>query len=238
MKQHKILQIGCYMFVLGLGVLFCFVPACKFLESKPVEEPIKIDTEDVKDPAETDAEDDKTEDPVETDDKTEDPVETDAEDDKEDPVEIDEEDVADPVETDAEDEEAEDTEDKEAEDPAELRYAENTLIFFRSGRYRYIARVTKNTDTEAKDVPVYIFVAEIREEVGDSLTIDEVRSIRQVPPKGWGTRRVALEYFENAEWTFSWDVQEMENHYLLPGSDEDKRRVEFTQVRFRIPVQR
>ena len=244
MKRHRILQISCYMLVLGISLLFCFVPACKFLGYESSESPAETDTEDVKDPVETDtdtdAEEEEKEDPVETDvADVEDPVETDAEEedeDAEDPVQTDaKEEEEDPVETDAKEEE-------EEEDPKisskELRYAEDTLIFFQSGRYRYLARVTKDTDTEAKEVPVHIFVEPLREDIGDSLPIDKVRSIRKAPSDGWGTRRVALEYFENAEWTFSWDVQEMENHYLLPGSDEDKHRVEFTEVRFRIPVQR
>ena len=59
-----------------------------------------------------------------------------------------------------------------------------------------------------------------------------------MPAGGWGTRSVAAEYFKDAEWTFTWDALEMEDHYIVPLEDGEKHRVELKYIRVPVPVKR
>ena len=126
------------------------------------------------------------------------------------------------------------------------RYKKDAVIYIESEGYTYLARVIKDTGADTEAVPVHIFAAHLREKMGDTVPIAKVRSTREMPPDGWGTRIVAVEYRIDAEWIFSWDVREMEDHYLAPMEDhylapvegEDKHRIELTDVRFPIPVKR
>ena len=120
----------------------------------------------------------------------------------------------------------------------EDEYKKGAVIFTESEGYTYLARVTKDTGTDSKEVPVHIFAAHLRKNIGDTIPIDKVWRTREMPPGGWGARLVAVEYFKNAEWIFTWDAKEMEDHYLVPVEGEKEHRVELTDVRFPIPVRR
>ena len=240
MKRNRILRLSCYLFLLGFGILLCLMPACNLFkdnnEEKPPEteedppETEKEDEEEPKDPPETEKEDEE--------DTEEDPPETEKEDEEEskDPPETEKEDEEDteedPPKTEKEDEE-------EPEDPpAELLYKTDTVLLFKSEKYYYFARVTEDTDTNAKEVPVHIYAAHLREKMGETIAVDQVYRVREMPPGGWGTRSVVVEYFKNGEWTFARGARKMEDHYIVTLEDDEEHRAKLKDVRVPIPVQR
>ena len=208
MKRHKILRPSCYILVLSLGILLCLMPGCKFFEDTSEEKPPETETEE----------------------------------DEEKPPEDEEkpsEDEEKPSEDEEKPSETEDDEDESEKPPTELQYKEESVIFIESDDYLYLARITEDTEPDAKKVPVHIFVEHLQEKIGDTISTDKVWKKREMPPGGWGTRSVAAEYLKNAEWIFVWDVREMEDHYLVAIEGEDeKHRIELTEVRFTIPVER
>lgn len=122
--------------------------------------------------------------------------------------------------------------------PPDPLYTSDTIIQIESGDYIYLARVTADTLPTDKEVPVHIFAPHLQRKIGDTLPIESVRSIREESENGWGTRLVAAEYFDGTQWKFEWNVREMEDHYLLPETFQGVRRLEFSNVRFPIPVRR
>ena len=122
--------------------------------------------------------------------------------------------------------------------PPKPLYTSDAIIRVKSGDYIYLARVTADTLPTAKEVPVYIFTPHIQRKIGATLPIGIVRGIRAEPADGWGTRLVAAEYFDGIKWSFEWNIQEMEDHYLLPETFQGVRRLEFSNVRFPIPIPR
>ena len=228
MKRHQILRLSCYILVLGFGILLCLMPACKFFEDTDEEIPPETETEE--------DEEKPTEDEEKPPEDEEKPPETDAE---EKPPEDEEKEEDKPPEDEENPTETEDDEDESEKPPAEPGYKKDSFVLIEFDDYLYLARVTQDTGTDAKVVPLHIFVEHLREKIGDTISTDKVRGTREIPSDGWGTRLVAIEYFKNAEWIFAWDVREMEDHYLVPVKGEDeKHRVELTEVRFTIPVKR
>ena len=128
--------------------------------------------------------------------------------------------------------------DQPATEPPDPLYTSDTVIRIESGDYTYLARVTADTFPTAKEVPVHIFTPHLQRKIGDTLPIGDVRGLREEPENGWGTRIVAAEYFDGIKWEFEWNVQEMEDHYLLPETFQGVRRLEFSNVRFPIPISR
>ena len=219
MKRNRILQFSCYLLLLGFGILLCLMPACDSNEKKP-EDPPETETEDnedTEDPPETETEDNE--------DDTEDPPETETEDN--------EDDTEDPPET-----ETEDNEEEPDDPPAKVQYKKDSILLIKSEQYYYCARVTKDTDTNAKEVPVHIYAEHLQEQLGETIAVDKVHRTRSMPPGGWGTNSRAAEYFKDAEWTFTWDALEMEDHYIVPLEDGEKHRVELKDIRVPIPVKR
>ena len=217
MKRNRILQFSCYLLLLGFGILLCLMPACDSNEKKPEDPPETEDNdEDTEDPPETETED--------NDEDTEDPPETEKEDN---------DDTEDPPET-----ETEDNDEEPDDPPAKVQYKKDSILLIASEQYYYCARVTKDTDTNAKEVPVHIYAEHLREQIGETIAVDKVHFTRDMPPGGWGTNSVAAEYFKDAEWTFTWDATEMEDHYIVPLEDGEKHRVELKDIRVPIPVRR
>lgn len=122
--------------------------------------------------------------------------------------------------------------------PPEPRYTKDTMIKIESEGYLYLARITENVLPDAKEAPVHIFTPHLQKKIGDTIPIKGVKSIREAPETGWGTRTVAAEYFDSTKWNFEWEVTEMEDHYLLPEKLQGVRRVEFANIRFPIPIKR
>lgn len=122
--------------------------------------------------------------------------------------------------------------------PPKPLYAKDTVIRIKVERHIYLARVTENTLLNAKHVPVHIFTPHIQRKIGDTLPIGDVQGIREEPADSWGMRRVAAEYFDGIKWHFGWNIREMEDHYLLPETFQGVRRLEFSNIRFPIPVRR
>lgn len=118
----------------------------------------------------------------------------------------------------------------------EPRYKTDTVILVTSGDYRYLARVTNDTPSEAEQVQVYFFNESIREKIGDTVPLTSIVGIRGAPLGGWGTLPIALEYFNGETWVFQQDVLAIEGAYLLPERVEGKRRIEFANVRSPINV--
>lgn len=118
----------------------------------------------------------------------------------------------------------------------EPRYKTDTVIIVTSGDYRYLARVTNDTPSEAEQVQVHVFNESIREKIGDTVPLTSILELRGEPPGGWGTQPIALEYFNGETWEFQLDVLAIEGAYLLPERVEGKRRIEFANVRFPINV--
>ena len=119
-----------------------------------------------------------------------------------------------------------------------LLYKKDTIIRFKTGKYIYLARVKEDTFSDDQHVPVHIFTPQLQSELGDTISIKDVQRNREEPVDGWGTSHVAAEYFNGTKWQFSWDVQVMENHYLLPETFQGVRHLEFSNVRFPVPIQR
>ena len=128
----------------------------------------------------------------------------------------------------------------ESEKPPKPLYATDTILRIgpTSGEYIYLARVTEDTLADAEKVPVHVFTEYARRKIGDTVPIGDVQGIREEPPNGWGARIVAAEYFDGTQWSFEWSIQEMEDHYLLPETFQGVRRLEFSNIRFPIPIGR
>ena len=219
MKRHRILQLSFYGLTLGFCALLCVMPACKLFQDD-------TSSSDAEESAET---------PTDTTESAETP--TDTEESGETPV-----DIVESVETPTETAESVETPADTAEDegevvapPAELLYKKDRMLLIQFQDYIYLARVTKDTHTDAKAVPVHIFTPHLREKIGDTVPIDSVWAAQEIPADGWGTRLVAVEYFDNLEWKFEWNAREMKDHYLIPTEGDGTRRVELADIRFPVP---
>lgn len=118
--------------------------------------------------------------------------------------------------------------------PPEPKYRAGTVLLIQSGGYGYLARVTEDTPPETTEVPVHFFSEAVRQEIGDTVTPENILTSRDEPPDGWASRPVALEYFDGITWKHQMNVLELEYGYLLPERVKGKRRVEFANVRFPI----
>jgi len=118
----------------------------------------------------------------------------------------------------------------------EPRYEKGTVLLIMSGEYSYLARVTADTLPSATKVPIRLFNENIRNTIGDTVTLEEVTTPREKPPEGWGTRKVALEYFDGNSWTYTMDALEAEDYYTLTDENSGVHRLEFANVRFPRPI--
>ena len=112
------------------------------------------------------------------------------------------------------------------------------IVLIEEGEYMYPAKVTKTYTESDLQIQVYIFNDTVRGKIGDQIPASKVVAERPKPPEGWGTRQVALQYFWNEEWIYTEDVTEFEDHYIIPITAEENRKVELKHIRFLIPVQR
>ena len=112
------------------------------------------------------------------------------------------------------------------------------IFLLEEDNYMYPAKVMKTYTESDSQIQVYIFNDTVREKIGDWIPTSKVAAKRPKPPKGWGTRQVAIEYFWNEEWVYTEDATEFENYYLIPIGTSKKRKIEIKYIRFPIPVQR
>ena len=112
------------------------------------------------------------------------------------------------------------------------------IVLVEEGDYMYPAKVEKPSVESDTHIQVYIFNDTLREKVGDRIPLNKVAVDRPKPPEGWGTRQVALEYFQNEAWIYTEDATEFEDHYRISTDIAEKRKIEIKHIRFPIPVQR
>ena len=201
-----------------LGIFLCFTIGCqpdKNNTENPVEEPPVEPPEE--NPVET------PEPPPETPDEN--PVETPEPPPAETPDEN-------PVET---PEPPPETPEPPAETPEPL-YKVGAVLLIESDGYGYLARVTEDTLPDATEVAVHFFSEEPRKNVGDTVTTENILTVREEPPDGWASRPVLLEYFDGKTWKYQMDVLMLEDSYLLPEHVKGERRVEFANVRFPVAM--
>lgn len=111
------------------------------------------------------------------------------------------------------------------------------IVLIGDGDYIYLARVTAPDTENDSRIQVYVFNDPVRERVGSQISKNQVLATREKPPSGWGTRQVALQYFQNGTWVYAEDVTEFEDHYLVVV-DKKKKKINLKEVRFPIPVRR
>lgn len=112
------------------------------------------------------------------------------------------------------------------------------IVLIAEGDYMYLAQVTKPYKESDTQIHVYIFNDHVREKVGPQISSNKVEVQRTKPPEGWGTRQIAIQYFWNDEWIYTEDAIEFEDHYLISVNVKEKKRFNFKEVRFPIPIKR
>ena len=115
-------------------------------------------------------------------------------------------------------------------------YKKGDILLITVDDYNYLGEVMEDTRPRARAVEVWLFVAKIRKEVGDEVSINEISGVRPKPEAGWGEAKVILEYYNGKEWKYSKDVWVYREFYLLPRSVRGEHRLGFDQVRFPIAV--
>ena len=106
------------------------------------------------------------------------------------------------------------------------------IVLVAEGDYMYPAKVEKPSGESDTHIQVYIFNDTLREKVGDKIPRNKVAVDRPKPPKGWGTRQVALEYFRNQEWIYTEDATEFEDHYRIPTDIGEKEKLKLNTFGF------
>ena len=122
------------------------------------------------------------------------------------------------------------------EPKVEPRYKQGTVLLIKSGGYSYLAHVTADTLPDATQVPVHVFNEDIRDTIGDTVPLEAIATTREKPPEGWGTQKVALEYFDGTSWTYTMNALEAEDYYIFTNKQGGLHRLEFANVRFSHPV--
>ncbi len=112
------------------------------------------------------------------------------------------------------------------------------IVLIEEGDYMYPAKVTKAYAAKDAQIHVYIFNDKIREKIGALISNNKIATKRTIPPKGWGTRQLALQYFWNDEWIYAENVTEFEDYYIVPVNDGKDKKIELKHIRFPIPIQR
>lgn len=112
------------------------------------------------------------------------------------------------------------------------------IILIEEGDFMYPAKVTKAYTEKDSQIHVYIFNDTIRKKIGNAILSSKLAAKRAEPPKGWGTRLRAIQYFWQTEWIYAEDATEFEDHYLIPINNGDDRKIELKHIRFPIPIQR
>ena len=127
-----------------------------------------------------------------------------------------------------------DTEEEEETPDGTLLYKADTLLLVKWDTYSYLARVTEDTFENATEVPIHVFNEKARNVLGGNIAIADVVTTREEPQNGWGTRKVALEYFDGTQWHYTMKATEGVDHYTVPSDASGDQRVAFENVRFDI----
>lgn len=115
-------------------------------------------------------------------------------------------------------------------------YEKGDILLIAEEDYYYLAEVMEDAHATDTKIEIWIFVNEIRKELGTEVPITKVFEKRERPEEGWGKKEVALEYRNGKRWRFDWNVKMFSDHYRL--TDAGERRLEFNQVRIPIPEPR
>ena len=115
-------------------------------------------------------------------------------------------------------------------------YKKGDILLIAVDKYYYLGEVMEDTHRRDRTVKVWFFVEEIRDELRDEVSIDEVSGVRPKPEAGWGKAKVILEYYNGKEWKHAEDVLVFRDYYRLPHPVRGARRLEFDQVRLLIAV--
>ena len=118
------------------------------------------------------------------------------------------------------------------EPKVEPLYKQGTMLLITSGGYSYIASVTADTLPDATKVPVEVFNKKIHDTLGGTVGLEAVTTTREKPPEGWGTRKIALEYFDGTSWIYTTDALETEDLYILTDKEGKTHALELADVRF------
>ena len=250
-NKHTIMRIGYCLIVLVLTGLLCIMPACQPSADKdgntekpdtddgtdtppPEEDTPPPDTDDGTDtpPPEEDTPPPDTDDGTDTPPPEEDTPPPDTDDGTDTPPP--EEDTPPPDTEEEEDETPPPDTDEEETPDVPLLYKADTLLLVKWDTYSYLARVTENTFKNATEVPIHVFNEKARNVLGSNIAIADVVTTREEPQDGWGTRKVALEYFDGTQWHYTMKALESVDHYTVPSDASGEQRVEFANVRFDI----
>ena len=115
-------------------------------------------------------------------------------------------------------------------------YEKDDILLIAVEDYYYLGRVMEDAHATDTKIEIWIFVDEIRKELGTEVPIAKVFRKRERPKEGWGKKEVALEYRNGKRWQFDWNAKVFSDHYRL--TDAPERRLEFNQVRIPIPQRR
>ena len=119
-------------------------------------------------------------------------------------------------------------------EPEKNRYQRGDIVLIANKGYSYLAEVTTDTKMSDTEVSVQLFAEDLRQEIGDKVSINSVVTKREKPKDGWGSQKILLQYFDGQQWVLSMDATVFEDHYLLPESIMGERKVPLSKVR--IPI--
>lgn len=115
-------------------------------------------------------------------------------------------------------------------------YEKGDILLIAEEDYYYLGRVMEDVHTTDTKIKIWIFVDEIRKELGTEVPITKIFRKWERPKEGWGKKEIALEYRNGKRWRFDWHAKVFSDHYRLTNTTE--RRLEFNQVRIPIPQRR
>ena len=119
--------------------------------------------------------------------------------------------------------------------PVSYRYKKNDILLVKVKNYIYFAKVSDDTITTAKEVPVQFFIREINLIAGNNVVLNAVQAKWEKPKDGWGSQKVTIEYYDGTEWKTVSDVLVFEDFYLLPESVQGERRIGIDKIRIPTP---
>ena len=119
--------------------------------------------------------------------------------------------------------------------PESYRYKKNDILLVKVKDYIYFAKVSEDTRTTAKDIPVQFFIEDVHVIAGRSVLLDAVHAKREKPKDGWGSQKVTIEYYDGTAWKKMSDVLVFEDFYLLPETAPGERRIGLDKIRIANP---
>ena len=117
-------------------------------------------------------------------------------------------------------------------------YETDDIVLVKAEDHLYLARVMADVHTTDTEIELWLYVDDIRRKLGTEIPVRRVSGKREKPKEGWGKKKIALEYLDKETWVFSWDVEVFANYYQAPATGNQKRRLEFDEVRYTIPQHR